>query len=355
MKLKNGIPIGTALLPLLVVFLSCAGTDNRWEIIIEHQRGYLMSEFIYDLENRPTPECHASTVVETGRGILVAWFGGTEEGHSDVGIWTARKADLEPWTEPVQVADGIVDENTRYPCWNPVLFRQQDGPLLLFYKVGPNPREWWGMVITSEDDGFIWSEPVRLPDGILGPIKNKPITLPDGRILCGSSKEDEGWQVFFEITEDPLGEWKSIGPVNNPDRFAAIQPTLLCFPKDGTVHALCRTRQGVIGEVVSEDQGKSWSRMKRTKLLNPNSGIDGVSLNDKRHLLVYNRSDSARTPLNVAITKYGKRWKPILRLEDEKGEYSYPAIIQSSDGLIHITYTWNRETIKYILLDPSRL
>ena len=119
------------------------------------------SELIFSLDNRPTPECHASTLVETGSGILAAWFGGSHEKNKDVGIWISHLVDGK-WSLPVEVANGIQDESLRYPCWNPVLFQPADGPLMLFYKVGPSPREWWGELITSEDQGHTWSAPRKL-------------------------------------------------------------------------------------------------------------------------------------------------------------------------------------------------
>ena len=142
--------------------------------------GKVSAEFIF--EKAPFPSCHASTLAESGEGLVAAWFGGTRERHPDVGIWVARHVGGK-WTAPVEVADGVQPDGSRLPCWNPVLFQPKDGPLLLFYKVGPDPRTWWGLMKTSADAGKTWSPPQRLPDGFLGPIKNKPVTLPDGSIL----------------------------------------------------------------------------------------------------------------------------------------------------------------------------
>src|SRR5260370_275908 len=133
--------------------------------------GVILSEFIF--EKAPFPSCHASTLVETKSGLVVAWFGGKREKDPSVGIWLSRHLDGK-WTEPVEVANGEQPGRDRLPCWNPVLFRPKDGPLLLFYKVGPSPSKWWGMVRTSDDDGKTWSDARRLPDGIIGPVKKKP-------------------------------------------------------------------------------------------------------------------------------------------------------------------------------------
>ena len=91
------------------------------------------------------------------------------------------------------------------------------------------------------------------------------------------------------------------------------------------------------------------------ELPNPDSGTDAVTLRDGRHALVYNHTTDARSPLNLAFSDDGLRWSAALVLEREPGEYSYPAIIQSSDGLLHITYTWKRQQIRHVTVDPGLL
>lgn len=314
------------------------------------QPGIVRQEFIY--ETAPFPQCHASTIEEVEGGLIAAWFGGTHEKHADVGIWISR-FDGTSWSPVVEVVNGVEDENTRYPCWNPVLFQPKDGPLMLFYKVGPSPSTWWGMLTTSRDKGNTWSEPVRLPDNMAGPIKNKPIQLADGTILCGSSTEDNGWRVHMETTADLGTSWKTTGPLNDGVEFAAIQPTILRF--DGKLQILCRSRQGKVVESWSSDNGTSWSPLEATALPNPNSGFDAVTLADGRGLLVYNHTPRGRSPLNVAVSNDGKTWNQVLVLENEPGEYSYPAVIQTSDGLVHTTYTWKRRLIKHVVIDPKKL
>ncbi len=333
--------------------------------------GLVRAELIYPLENRPTPQVHASTLVETPSGIIAAFFAGTHERNPDVGIRVSR-LENDKWTSPVEVANGVQDENLRYPCWNPVLFQPDEGPLMLFYKVGPNPREWWGMLITSNDDGNTWSSPRRIgndPDlgPLLGPIKNKPVQLADGTIISPSSVEevigdDTRWMVHFEISKDQGQSWEVVGPINDGIEFDAIQPSILIHD-DGALQVLCRTRQDVIAESWSNDQGMTWSEMEATSLPNPNSGTDAVTLMDGRHLLVYNHSTKegeepkGRNILNIAISDDGNTWEPVMTLENEPNEsgYSYPAVIQSEDGMVHITYTYNRETVKYLVVDPKQL
>ena len=315
------------------------------------QPGFLRSEFVFD--HPPTPECHASTIVEAGGGLVAAWFGGTEEKAPDVGIWVARR-DGQGWSAPVEVLNGVRPDGPRLPCWNPVLAAPAGGPLLLFSKIGPNPSHWWGVVMTSADGGKTWSPPRRLPDGILGPIKDKPITLAGGVLLCPSSTEEPGWKLHFERTADLGQTWERTAAVGDPLRLGAIQPTVLVHP-GGRLQALCRTRKAVIGESWSTDGGKTWSDLAATKLPNPNSGIDAVTLADGRHLLVYNHTTSGRSPLNVAVSQDGRAWDAALVLEDQPGEYSYPAVVQSADGLVHVTYTWDRKRIRHVVLDPAKL
>jgi predicted neuraminidase len=211
------------------------------------------------------------------------------------------------------------------------------------------------MLLRSDDGGRTWSSPKRLPKGIYGPIKNKPVELADGWLLCGSSTEEVGWRVHIERTRSFGQQWSKTGYLNAAMEFGAIQPTILAYPS-GKLQVLCRTKWQLITECWSDDGGQTWSRMKTTDLPNPNSGIDGVVLRDGRALLVYNHTAEGRGVLNVAVSPEGKRWSAALVLENEPGsEFSYPAVIQSSDGQVHVTYTWKRERIKHAVIDPFKL
>jgi predicted neuraminidase len=318
--------------------------------------------FIY--EKAPYPSCHASTIVETAQGGLVAaWFGGTAEKNPDVGIWVAHYDPAKKtWLPGVEVANGVQADGKRHPTWNPVLFQPRGGPLMLFYKVGPSPQTWWGELRTSTDGGRTWGAARRLPDGIYGPIKNKPVQLADGTILSPTSDETDEkpskWRVYFERSTDGGKTWTKTPFFNDGIAVSAIQPSILFHDRIGgaKLQAVGRTRQGRVFTISSEDAGRTWGTMALIDSLpNPSSGTDAVTLKDGRHLLVYNPVPKGRTPLTVALSRDGRDWKQVVTLEDQPGEYSYPAIIQTSDGLVHITYTWKRERVRHAVIDPAKL
>ena len=318
-------------------------------------------EFVY--ETAPFPSAHASTIVSTPDGLVAAWFGGTAERNPDVGIWVSRKGE-GGWSAPVEVANGRQPDGTRYPTWNPVLAQPAGSPLVLFYKVGPSPSEWWGMALASDDNGRTWKGPIALPDGILGPIRAKPVVLDDGALLAGSSTENDGWVVHMErLTRPPSGtdaagwlqwlasaqSWTKTGPLNDPNEFGAIQPTILRHSPT-RLQILCRTRQKVIATAWSDDGGKTWGPMRGTTLPNPSAGIDTVKLPDGRFVLVYNPSSSDRHVLAISESRDGIAWSAPMTIEEGPGEYSYPAMVIARDGTVHLTYTWRRGRIRHVEL-----
>lgn len=333
----------------------------------KHTNGIVLEEFLY--QQADFPSCHSVTLVELENGELLAtYFGGTYERHPDVEIRLQRKLADGTWTPPISVANGIQPDGKRFPTWNPVIFQPKGGELMLYYKVGPNPREWWGEFITSTDDGYTWSTPKKLEGKLLGPIKNKPVQLSDGTILSGSSNEKGGWKAHLERSIDGGKTWTYIGPFNDGKKIGAIQPTLLIH-SDKEIQMLCRTKDekdGKITETWSHDGGLTWSEMTLTTLPNNNSGLDAITLKDGRHLLIYNHSTrkqkgmghKGRGVLNLAVSKDGKNWEAALIIDyidlPEK-QYSYPSIIQTSDDLVHVIYTWHRERIKHVVIDPDKL
>lgn len=376
----------------------------------------LSDEFLY--EQAVFPECHGATICEMPNGDLVAsFFGGTKEANPDCCIWVCRKPKgSNTWSAPRLAADGLFLLNDpaarlagidslstpvtdtkgnliarRKACWNPVLFQVPDGDLILFYKIGRKVSDWTGWLVRSTDGGKTWSRREPLPEGFLGPIKNKPEYV-DGRIIAPSSTEGNGgWRIHFELSDDGGRTWRKTDPLvaalSVPTQHRkpggdsrddaeggetitakgalpiyAIQPGLLKH-KDGRLQVLCRTRNAQVATAWSSDNGETWSEVTLLDVANNNSGTDAVTLQDGRHLLIYNDFSTLpgtpkgpRTPLCIAISSDGMTWERVLTLEDSPiSQYSYPSIIQGKDGKIHAIYTWRRQRIKYALIDPARI
>jgi predicted neuraminidase len=300
---------------------------------------------------------------------MAAWFGGTQEGHPDVAIWGAVLSDGK-WSVPVELA-----REPETPSWNPVLFYSKDKRLWLYYKYGTNPTMWTGARRVSNDHGKSWSLPEHLPAGLYGPIRSKPLVLKNGVIVSGTSVESyRNWAAWIERSTDHGKTWAKIGPITIPaDLYretlqssvpkevpgssdwafteGIIQPSVISLSaRHLRFYARSTAKMSKICIADSFDAGKTWTQARPINLPNPNSGLDAVALSDGRIVLAYNHTNSGRTPLNLAVSSDGEQFKMFSVLEDEQGEFSYPAIIQGKNGDLHMTYTWNRKRICYINL-----
>jgi predicted neuraminidase len=323
----------------------------------------------------PFASSHASTIVELKGGMLMAaWFGGTGEGNPDVAIWGSRTTSgVSAWAVPVELA-----REATVPCWNPVLFHTKDGRLWLYYKFGPSPSTWTAARKYSDDEGKTWSPAEHLPAGLIGPVRAKPLVLPDGTILSGSSTEAyHSWAAWIERSTDNGKTWTRTGPIVPPvgaaipdagdetavsgsqpsnETTGIIQPSVVSL---GGRHLrfYARSTASIARITVADsfDNGVTWSGARPIALPNPNSGIDAVALKDGRVVLVFNNTTSGRTPLNLAISEDGEHFRIFDTLEDAPGEYSYPAVIQGSSGDLYITYTWDRKSIRFVRVSLARI
>ena len=326
------------------------------------------SEFIFQPGSTSFPSSHASTLVELKDGsILAAWFGGAAEGASDVAIWSSRRQH-DVWSKPVELA-----REPNIACWNPVLFYTRNSQhyghrLWLYYKFGTDPQSWTAARKYSDDEGETWSSSEHLPAGLIGPVRAKPLVLPDGTIVSGTSTESyHSWAVWIERSTDEGKSWAKIGPLIPPSTAAAanqrtgiIQPSIISLG-DKHLRLYARSTED-IGKVViadSHDKGITWTLPHPIDVPNPNSGIDAIALQteepDGRIVLIYNNTTHGRSPLNLAISTDGEHFKMFSTLEDRPGEFSYPAITQARNGDLCITYTWNRKSIRFVRLPQSAI
>ena len=299
---------------------------------------------MFIFESAPFPSCHASTVVEVAPGRLVAaWFGGTDEGAKDVQIWLSR-FDGAKWSTPA-----VVGTLAGQPCWNPVLFITRPGELTLWYKAGPSPETWTGYVRTSSDGGVNWSPSAMLPAGFYGPVRAKPLSLGGSHLLAGTSVETHrNWTAYVDYSEDFGTTWRRSNAIGGPTGFHQIQPALF-RTATGEVVALMRSRNPLkVCRAVSTDGGRTFGPAEPTAVANPSAGIDVVRVRDGSVWMICNPVAIGRSPLSLLrSTDDGRTWAKVKDVETEPGEYSYPALIETADGRLAMTYTWQRTRIKF--------
>lgn len=330
-------------------------------------------ELLFQPGTVPFKEAHASTVVTLADGdLLAAWFAGTAERAPDVAIYTAR-LHAGSWSAPAEVF-----RQPGTPTWNPVLFHTGDGRLWLYLKAGPSPSEWSALRLSSTDEGHTWSAPELLPAGLLGPVRTKPLLLPDGTLLAGTSVEAwHTWACWVERSTDNGAHFTTHGPIAITPALDQATPALpspapgspgLSFPRSGPretlgmiqpalvslgpnhlrLYARTRTLAARIAAADSFDSGRTWTAPHFLALPSNNSGLDAVTLRDGRVVLIFNNTTEGRSPLNLAVSRDGEHFRVFSTLEDAPAEFSYPALIQGPTGDLEITYSWKRDSIKHV-------
>lgn len=313
----------------------------------------------------PTPSCHAATLCKTSDGLMAAWFGGAHEGAPDCWIYAAHWTSGRGWGTPYLMAS-----EADMPHWNPVLYAQGND-VWLFYKAGRTIPGWHTRVMHSKDGGRAFSESRELVPGDVGgsgPVKNKPLRLENGTVLCPASVETlTHWDAFVDITDDqfltlhrsafvPLARPDSglTAPIAFPVTGKGVIQPALWQTTDGHVHMLLRSTEGWVMRSDSMDGGKTWCPAYRTELPNNNSGLDAAQLPDGRLAVALNpiSDKSLRTPLCIYVSDDGTCFAHAATLRDAPGEYSYPTLLADGNKL-HIIYTVNRVSIGYAVLDAG--
>ena len=211
------------------------------------------------------------------------------------------------------------------------------------------PKRNYIFMFRSTDNGKTWGMQFKLDDGLIGPTKNKPIKFRD-KIIMPSSREFHasfGWSSCFEIVQlDNIRQIKVPGSIF----YGAIQPAVVRL-QDGTLKAFMRSRCGYVCQSSSPD-GTHWSCAERTKIPNPNSGLDAIALKDGKIALACNPTKKSRNEMALFIScDGGQTWKKVFS-KKRKYPQEYPSIIESRDGKIHLIYTRKRH-IWHIVLERA--
>jgi hypothetical protein len=311
----------------------------------------ITQELLFDPmpESKPFISNHAPSVLELPDGTLLSvFFAGDHEGASNQKIYICRKEPIpgsgttvtgatggasvtagDEWTYPEAIDDG---------GGNPSLFQSRTGKLMRF-------DGWDGTMQTSPDEGLTWSAMRGTSGG--GAEKNKPIQLEDGTILAVNES------TTIQSTDDGVS-WSRRSD-------GAKQGTLLVYPNN-RLQMMSRTGGSEsIGVHWSNDNGLSWSGGDCV-LPNNNSGLDGTTLRDGTQIIAYNHQyrnsggHKGRGLLNMSISTDGDAWSAVVLVNyllRSNYQYSYPAVIQSRDGLVHLVYTWHRRSIAHAVINPA--
>ncbi|HDP89653.1 MAG TPA: hypothetical protein ENN42_06830 [Thioalkalivibrio sp.] len=293
--------------------------------------------------NAARPSCHCASIAELpDRELYATWYAGTREGNQDVAIMAARGRG-GAWAEP----EVLVDPPGR-PGGNTVVYRHGD-VLWHFFDVieGAGWSSAMLYVTRSTDGGRSWTptEPFDDEPGMM--VRHRPVQLSSGRILL-PAYDEKVWEGFTYVSDDGGRSWRRSGRMVAPG--GAIQPAII-ERDDGTLHALLRSAGEAphAWECDSGDGGESWSACRPSALLNPNSGADMIRLTSGETIACFNDTAQGRTPLTLAIShNEGRTWAARRNLEDGPGEYSYPTLMEGSDGSVHLVYTWRRERIRWV-------
>jgi predicted neuraminidase len=304
------------------------------------------------------PSCHCSTLVELASGdLLVGYYAGAAEARPDVAWVLARRRPGADRFDPLTV----VADTPGKPEGNGILLEDARGRVHVIYGTmhgrldgPPGPGVRWVTCDLrrkhSDDGGRTWSD-VHFLDTELGHVPHsKAVRLPDGAWLFGTEYKDGHSRMW--LSRDEGESWGVIGAVpGEPNQH----PTLVARP-DGTILALLRPsgRRANVLQSVSVDAGRTWSAAEPTALPCPHAAIDAVFLADGRIALAWNDNPERRNPLTLALSEDGGDTWPFRRnILTGEGSFHYPAIIQTRDGLLHVTLTNNRRTIDHVVLTPD--
>jgi predicted neuraminidase len=320
---------------------------------------YFSAEFIY-LQDPGFPNCHCSSLLQLQNGdLLCAWYGytGSENGTACEVRYSRKAAGSSAWTRPRTVIWDPLPNGDRTQG-NCVLWQDPDGKVWCFYDVR-TAVEWSTTLLkyaTSTDNGHTWSPPVTLTSELGNNVRCHAFVASSGAWILPAYSDVDNTGVMF-ISTDQGVTWRKSAPLGNPRDPAVIQPSVI-ERSDHSLRALLRKCGAPLNihESYSYDSGWTWTHPAPISLPNPECSVEQMKLANGHVVLIFNNTTSGRTPLSAALsTDGGATWIAVRNLETAAGEYSYPSIIQTADGLLHVTYTHRREHIKHVVFNEDWL
>ncbi|MEI7421718.1 MAG: sialidase family protein [Prolixibacteraceae bacterium] len=390
---------------LIISILICNSIATKAQSTIS-SKAIIQQELVFPYQDEHT---HGSSIVQLPNGdLLAAWFQGSgERTADDVRIMGSRqKKGTSTWATPFLMAD-----TKNIPDCNPVLFLNKKGKLFLFwiavqanqweYSIlrfrtstnfqgeGAPKWDWQDNILLKPNDSFAdeiakkfkqmndqnhgWAGYAPKYDNmIIEASKDKmkrslgwmtrihPITLESGRILL--PLYSDGFNLSMIAISDDNGEtWRPSLPIVGR---GPIQPSL-AVRKDGEIVAYMRDSGDAPSRVwfsTSKDNGESWALAEKTDIPNEAS-VELESLKDGRWVYFGNDIDDGRYKLSLYISNdEGHTWKTKEVIEyapDKQGSFSYPCLIQTIDGLIHISYSYafgkGKQSIKHVVIDINKI
>lgn len=297
---------------------------------------------------------HASTMTLAPNGdLLVTWYGGSYESSDDESLYLARRRKGQRnWDRPQ-----LLLQNPEQPVGNAVIFTMGDGSVWIIWGRMESTQPMlahtgWDttrlMYRVSKDSGATWSRDREFPMDTAGWLpRNLAITLRDGTVAVPISDERNNRDLsFLLLTKDRGATWRRSADIPNAQPQGE-QPAV-AQRRDGSLLAFLRTSPRLL-QSESMDGGMTWSPAQKSAFLNPDAAISLCALSNGNLLLVWNNTERGRSPLHIArSTDDGKTWSEPLMLESNPGEYSYPSVMQTPDGRIHVIYTYRRYSIKHV-------
>jgi predicted neuraminidase/peroxiredoxin len=289
---------------------------------------------------------HCSTIAEAPNGdLLCVWFGASYECADDQVLFIARRKNGERGWNPPEV---LTRGEFLHPPGNAVVFRMSPARMMVFWDRIDESRPVrcgrWGrgqlMYRYSDDNGYAWTDDMELKMGV-GGIRNAPITLQTGELMVPMS----GGKPCFLVTRDQGSTWEVSGAIDTGGQPTVIQRS------DGSLLCYMRNKPNIL-QAESRDLGKTWTSPQPSAFRCPGAAIAMCRLRNGHLVLVFNDSSTERTPLSIVLSvDEGATWTKPVSLEANPGEYAYPCVIETSDGRIHVTYTFLRQTIKHVELN----